>query len=552
MKNLNIGLKLGILSSILIVLLVATALVGILKLDGMNGRINDIVTVSAEKVKLGARMSQDLIDISRVEKNIILARTPEEMEEDRLETKQLQQSLKDREAALADLVDDRGKRKLSEFNTILDRYLDVNQSVTNLAAEGSVTQAMELVENKGRRLSDECENLLKSIVNENDKEMARDKAESDKNYANARSTVIMISFAGIVFAIFLSYRITRLITVPMRKGVSFAGDMAKGNFTTTLEIDQRDEIGVLAEALNEMSESVRAMLSETLQGVGVLSSSSTELSTISEQMAAGAEQTASKSGAVASATEEMSTNMDSISAATEQTTTNVSSVASATEEMTSTIQEIASNTNTTKEMTENATKETGSVLRQVQDLGNSVKSISDVTETIKEISEQTNLLALNATIEAARAGEAGKGFAVVAGEIKDLAKQTSEATEGIKHTVNSIQQATDVTIKGITSVTEVVNNVNKSTNTVASAIEEQSATTKEISENIAQASQGTREVTENVAQGASVAKEIAQDIAQVNQSATDISETGEQVKVSADELNRLAEKLNTLMSRFTT
>ena len=54
---------------------------GLNKLSGMNERLNGIVDNSAMKVKLAARINQDLIEINRAEKNIVLAKTQKEMDE---------------------------------------------------------------------------------------------------------------------------------------------------------------------------------------------------------------------------------------------------------------------------------------------------------------------------------------------------------------------------------------------------------------------------------------------------------------------------------------
>ena len=64
-------------------------------------------------------------------------------------------------------------------------------------------------------------------------------------------------------------------------------------------------------------------------------------------------------------------------------------------------------------------------------IAESSEQIAEIIGVITEIAEQTNLLALNAAIEAARAGAHGKGFAVVADEVGKLAQRASEAAKEI-------------------------------------------------------------------------------------------------------------------------
>jgi methyl-accepting chemotaxis protein len=361
---------------------------------------------------------------------------------------------------------------------------------------------------------------------------------------------IICLVVGFALAVALGLILTRLITKPLFKGVDLAKAMASGDLTQTMDVNQKDEIGMLAQSLNDMTRNLRRMFGEIHQGVTSVDDSSSQLAAISNQMASGAEATATRSAQVAAAAEEMSANQSSIAAAMEQAAVNVNMVASAAEEMNSTITEIAQNSGKAKEITSKAVQQSQVASDRVNELGRAADEINKVTEAITEISEQTNLLALNATIEAARAGEAGKGFAVVANEIKDLAKQTAMATLDIKNKIQGIQQATGVTVKEINEISSVITDVDQIVATIAAAVEEQSATTKEIAENVHQASQGISEVNENVSQSSAVSSEIATDIATVNHSANEMNTASGQVKVSAEALSKVADKLKNMVGQF--
>jgi methyl-accepting chemotaxis protein len=94
-------------------------------------------------------------------------------------------------------------------------------------------------------------------------------------------------------------------------------------------------------------------------------------------------------------------------------------------------------------------QQTRQVAQELQELAQMSASIGGILQTIEEIARQTNLLALNAAIEAARAGEAGRGFAVVAEEVRRLAERSANATREIQSIIQQVLTKTEQTVQAM-------------------------------------------------------------------------------------------------------
>lgn len=362
-----------------------------------------------------------------------------------------------------------------------------------------------------------------------------------------------VVFMGLAFG--LAMVIGKRMANPILILADVAQRIAQGELSQQLlgKIPKRnhtDEVGVLTQALVQMTETLRDIMSQISQNADRLSSTAEELVYTSNDVSQNVEDVSLRSSAVSAAAEEMSANMATVSAAAEEMSTNMSTVSASTEQMLGSIDEETQSAARAQTVTRQAVQNVERATQRVSILSNAAVEISKVVDVILEIAEQTKLLALNATIEAARAGEAGKGFAVVASEVKDLAQQTNDATEEIRVSVEAIQQATGETVSEIDQINTVINQVDEIVGVIFAAVEEQADTTRNIAQNITEAATGTQEVTVNITQASDASKSIAQDILQVDQASSVVETAINQVKTHATHLSQMGNQLKNIVDRF--
>ena len=369
-----------------------------------------------------------------------------------------------------------------------------------------------------------------AIENLEELEVADGKTNLEKNKALASSAIwqmtIMIVI-GLAVAIGGGIWATIMVTKPMGQTITVLDALARGDLTARLDVDSKNEIGQMGEALNQAIAKISGLIRSVAENAEQVANASEEFSVVSQQITTNSEETTAQANVVSGATERVERNLQT--------------VATGAEEMSSTIQEIAKNATESARVASEAVKTAETTNATVSKLGISSAEIGQVVKVITSIAQQTNLLALNATIEAARAGEAGKGFAVVANEVKELAKQTAKATEDISQKIAAIQSDTKGAVDAIATIGAVINQISDISNTIATAVEEQSATTNEMTRNVAEAAKGSGEITQNIAgvsqaaQGtSSSAHESMKAAQQLAVMSTQLRGLVEQFKVSAD------------------
>ena len=217
--------------------------------------------------------------------------------------------------------------------------------------------------------------------------------------------------------------------------VPFLESIAAGDLSGSFGVKRQDELGMLAQAANDMSGQLRGLITELQQAGLQITNSSTQVLATAEDHALGSVQQAASIAQVTSTMEELTNTAKQIA----QSATSVERIA---DDSADAAHAGYDSVGEALESMENIRKRVADISGKILLLGERSRRISEVLNLIKEIAGEIHLLAVNAAIESAAAGEHGKRFAVVAGEVRRLAERTRDSAEEIKAIVGEIQSAT--------------------------------------------------------------------------------------------------------------
>ena len=154
------------LLGIIILMGLVTALIVLLALNqlgAMNQRLNHIVDVSAESVRLAAEIKQDLLRVTRAEKNLILAQDEQTMNTYIDIVTPYSQSLHANLDQLRQLIDAKGKSLVDNLALKWNEWRNIYAEVKQLVRRNSNVQARELALNSGLTAYNRLEQALRDL-----------------------------------------------------------------------------------------------------------------------------------------------------------------------------------------------------------------------------------------------------------------------------------------------------------------------------------------------------------------------------------------------------
>lgn len=381
-------------------------------------------------------------------------------------------------------------QRLGEVSALLKEYLATVANMANLRRTQGLSAAVAaFASDDSRRLLDAMGSQLAALQKDLEAAVDQRVKQVQDEAKFARAMLIAGSAVALIIATLAGWIITRNLATPLRSLTFCAERVTRGDLSSTVDVGPRgDEIGVLAQALQRMTQSLRDAartaeliakgdLRTTVQAQSADDVLGTVFARMSTDLRTQARGMVEAVAVLSAAASEIVASSSQLAASASQSAAAVSETTSTVEEVRHTAQLASQKARVVSDTSQRAQQVANDGRRSTQDVETGMtrirsqmdniaagmmrlsernQAVGQVIAAVEDLATQSNMLAVNAAIEAAKAGDHGKGFSVVAQEVKNLAEQSRQATHQVRAILGDIQKATAAAVMATEEGAKVV------------------------------------------------------------------------------------------------
>jgi methyl-accepting chemotaxis protein len=269
----------------------------------------------------------------------------------------------------------------------------------------------------------------------------------------AANILIVLIIVGVLY-----FASRRMVIKPLQQAVSFAGDVAGGDLSRSLDIRNHDEIGKLGAALNRMVSDLKEM-------IGKIRDTSVQVAGTANQIAANSEQLTKAAHSQASAADETSSTMVQMAASIQTVAANAESLATSTDEVSASIQELGASSEQVARSAEVMASSVTDTSATIEQMTVSIEKVAQNTESLSSAVSETSSTIEQMTVSidhiSGNAQELREIVAESAGVIEQMATSVMEVAANVENADSVAKAASKEGTAGQQAVQEALTAMKK-------------------------------------------------------------------------------------------
>ena len=392
-------------------------------------------------------------------------------------------------------------------------------------------------------------------------------------FAVARTTQVTIWVGALLVAavaigalFWLSQRLSRLVTEPVRAAGAIAGRVAGGDLSVTVSTHRAEasEVAELLSSVHSMVVALRRLVGAIRAAADEAAAMAAEISASTQEMSASTEEMAATSQDVSKRASEQAQLVRAAADDAARILHIAVTLAQGADEAARRNADLSALARRHKDLLDQSTVQLGKLADEVAKGAEEAQALLQASAKIqlfvartKAVATQTNMLALNAAIEAARAGPQGRGFAVVADEVRKLASvaaaaagETGDTVRGVLARVQATRDRLVRLAAGGAAVREAAQAAAQGLATVASEADANDAWSREIAQSAGELRALVEEIAHRLGTVAEQTDTLLASAQELAASGQEQSASTQEIATSANQLAEAADRLTGAVKSF--
>ncbi|MFH1198032.1 MAG: methyl-accepting chemotaxis protein [bacterium] len=262
-NNLTVKKKLFYSFTLLIIFIGIIAGTGLLNISAIHSTTQNFAEINLPSTNYLLQIDRDMQQALVAQRTLIFtdAGTDKFTELKKENDENIQQSIERWEKFKIAVGDKVNPEQLKKYETLREAWINISKSIIT-SCEADTTKEKAGAKNisfgEGATAFEAARDIVDQLTGDIEKFSAEDVAESSSSYNSAWLLMIFGSLIVLVISLVAGIGISRNISKPLAEASDMMVELQKGHLNVRVNVDSKDEIGILANAMNSFADTLHS------------------------------------------------------------------------------------------------------------------------------------------------------------------------------------------------------------------------------------------------------------------------------------------------------